>query len=69
MARGTVKKVLVEKGYGFIEPVAGGADQFFHFSELKNLDFDESLIQREVEFDIGRGRNGRERAQNIRPLR
>lgn len=35
MNKGTVKWYNVERGYGFIEPAAGGKDVFVHASALE----------------------------------
>jgi CspA family cold shock protein len=48
--RGTVKRWLDRKGYGFIQPEEGEDDIFVHYSEVKN-----SYALKEgqtVEFDI-----------------
>ena len=38
MARGTVKWFNSQKGYGFIQPQAGGKDVFVHISAVERAD-------------------------------
>jgi CspA family cold shock protein len=38
MAKGTVKRWLKFRGYGFIEPEGGGEDIFVHNSEVQGKD-------------------------------
>ncbi|MDZ4686777.1 MAG: cold shock domain-containing protein [Planctomycetaceae bacterium] len=68
MATGTIKRIVAEKGFGFIVPSDGTEDLFFHVSALESLDFDERLVNRRVEFDQGEDpRTGRSRAVAVRP--
>lgn len=62
---GYVKKIVAEKGYGFIQ-CAGLPDLFFHCTELENLEFDERLIERRVRFRI-ENHFGRDRAVRVQP--
>ncbi len=48
--RGTVKRWLTGRGYGFIEPDEGGEDIFLHHSELQGVDTVEE--GQRVEFDV-----------------
>jgi CspA family cold shock protein len=66
MATGTVKKLVSERGFGFI---AGedGKDYFFHRSSLApSLDFDRLAGGEKVQFDIESDPKGA-RAQNVQP--
>ena len=48
--KGTVKRWLDQKGYGFIKPEEGEDEIFIHYSEVKNnYDLKEG---QEVEFEI-----------------
>jgi len=52
MYQGFVTRVVADRGFGFIA-VANQPDYFFHAKDLAGeLDFDESLKERRVEFDI-----------------
>lgn len=58
--RGTVVTVRTDRGFGFLRPDDGSVDVFFHATALQNLQFDETLLQRDVVFtltphDQGRG--------------
>jgi cold shock protein len=66
MAEGTIKR-LTDKGFGFINTGAGGADLFFHTSSLQGVTFDQLREGQRVSYDEGRGPKG-PRAENVRPL-
>lgn len=67
MATGTVKWFNDAKGFGFIEPEAGGPDIFAHFSAIQMEGF-RTLKQRgRVSFEIVEGPKG-QLAQNIAPI-
>jgi len=70
MAQGTIKKIVTDKGYGFISPSSGKGDIFFHVSAVANHAFDSLEEGQSVEFDVvdddgGRGKGPR--AANVRP--
>lgn len=65
MQRGVVVSVFLDRGYGFIEPCERGADMWFHCSVLADLDFDEQLQGRRVEYEVTVHRH-RPRAVNVR---
>jgi cold shock protein len=51
MSTGTVKKVVAERGFGFIT-ADDGKDYFFHRDSLEaSLDFDRLVGGEQVEFD------------------
>lgn len=57
MPQGTVKKVIADKGFGFIEGDRG--DLFFHFTELQDGVTIESLqIGQQVTYEEGHGPKG-----------
>ena len=64
VATGTVKKVVAERGFGFIT-AEDGADYFFHRNSLAaTLDFDRLVGGEKVQFDIVQDPKG-PRAQNV----
>jgi cold shock protein len=56
MPNGKIKKVLPEKGFGFIEGERG--DLFFHHSEVKGTAIDELREGQAVQYEIGQGKKG-----------
>jgi len=64
MPQGTIKKVIADKGFGFIE--AGGSDLFFHHSAVEGTTIEALTIGQAVTFEEGRGPKG-PRAENVRP--
>ena len=66
MPVGTIKKLIEERGFGFIKPDTGGADIFFHCSELpQKSDFDGLSEGQRVSFTEGAGKEGRVKAENV----
>jgi CspA family cold shock protein len=62
MPQGTIKKVVSDKGFGFIE--TDGDDVFFHCSVVEEGVFEQLQVGQRVEFTIGRGPKG-PRAENV----
>ncbi len=56
MPQGTVKKLVSERGFGFIEGERG--DLFFHTSEVQGVAFDELREGQAVEYTVGQGKKG-----------
>ena len=67
MGLGTVKWFNDAKGFGFIEPEAGGEDVFAHFSAIQMDGFRTLAQGSRVSFDLIQGPKG-QLAQNITPL-
>ena len=67
MATGTVKWFNDAKGFGFIEPEAGGDDVFAHFSAIQMEGFRTLKQGGRVSFEIVQGPKG-QLAQNIAPI-
>lgn len=64
MPQGTIKKVLADKGFGFIEGERG--DLFFHHSVLEGVSMESLQIGQRVNYEEGRGPKG-PRAESVRP--
>ena len=64
MATGTVKWFNDAKGFGFIEPEAGGDDVFAHFSAIQMEGFRTLKQGGRVSFEVIQGPKG-QLAQNI----
>lgn len=63
-AKGRVKKWNADKGFGFIEPMEGGPDRFFHVSALR----DRTLlpqINQWVTYEPGTDKDNRPRAERV----
>ncbi len=56
--KGTIKKMVVDKGFGFIKPDGGGKDIFFHCSALVNAEWDALEEGGLVEFETEEGKKG-----------
>jgi CspA family cold shock protein len=66
MVFGTIKKVVADKGFGFIIPDDGGEEVFFHRSRLSpKLYFEDLREGTEIQFEVKPGEKGRQ-AFNIR---
>ena len=65
MAKGTVRRLIADRGFGFIQ-TADGRDLFFHRNQLQDVEFALLSEGQEVEFEIGRGRDGRPQAVSVR---
>jgi CspA family cold shock protein len=57
MSKGTVKRIIRERGFGFIS-AEDGREIFFHRSELQDVDFDELAEGDNLEFTIVKGDKG-----------
>jgi cold shock protein len=65
MATGTIKKVVSDRGFGFIT-ADDGKEYFFHRSGLQaSVDFDRLVGGEKVDFDIEQSPKG-PRAGNVR---
>ena len=63
--QGTIKKVIRDRGFGFIRS-AEGEEVFFHRSSLQELNFDGLREGQNVEFEMVKGDKG-PRATTVRP--
>ena len=64
MATGMIKKLVRERGFGFIQG-QDGLELFFHRSALQGEGFDTLAEGQAVEFDVERGDKG-PRAANMK---
>jgi CspA family cold shock protein len=65
MPKGTIKRLIADRGFGFIR-TAEGKDLFFHRSELQGVDYSSLIEGQQVEFEVGRGRDGRLQAVRVK---
>ena len=63
MSQGTIKKVIADKGFGFIEGERG--DLFFHHSAIEGTSIKSLQIGQRVSYEEGRGPKG-PRAENVK---
>ena len=64
MAKGTIRR-LIDRGFGFIK-TEQEQDIFFHYSSLEGVEFSSLQEGQEVEFEKGRGRDGRPQAVKVK---
>ena len=57
MPQGKIKRLVSDRGFGFIEE-DGGNDLFFHHSEIKGATIEELNEGQVVEYEVGQGRQG-----------
>ena len=63
--QGTIKRVIRDRGFGFIR-AADGQEVFFHRTSLQQLNFDSLREGEAVEFEMERGEKG-PRATSVSP--
>ncbi len=64
MPQGTIKKLVQDRGFGFIQGDRG--DVFFHLSALQGARFEDLEIGQAVEYEDEAGQKG-PRATSVRP--
>ena len=67
MQRGKIKKLVADKGFGFISGDQKGKDLFFHLSSIKDGAFESLFEGQAVDFEAEMGSQGM-RASVVRPL-
>ncbi len=65
MAQGTIKKIVTDRGFGFIKTEKG--DLFFHLSAVQETRFDQLYEGQAVEYEEGEGPKG-PRAESVKPV-
>lgn len=66
MQRGTIKKLVADKGFGFIQGDGKDKDLFFHLSSLQDATFESLHEGQPVEYESEAGPKG-PRASVVRP--
>jgi CspA family cold shock protein len=56
MPQGTIKKLVADRGFGFIKGDQG--EIFFHHSEVQGVAFEDLHEGQKVEYQIGEGKKG-----------
>jgi CspA family cold shock protein len=51
MAIGTIKRIIRDRGFGFIQPEGSTEDVFFHSTAVEKPTFDELTEGQQVEFE------------------
>ncbi len=70
MASGKIKKLVQDKGFGFIQS-DGGEDVFFHHSIVAERGFDHLMEGQQVEYTVEQGQSQKgkgPRAASVTPL-
>jgi len=62
---GTVKFFNADKGYGFIQPDDGSSDSFVHITAVQAAGMQSLDKDQRLNFEVERGRNGKESAVNL----
>jgi CspA family cold shock protein len=57
MPQGKIKKLVSDRGFGFIQ-AEDGKDLFFHHSEVNGIPFEQLREGQVVEFALGQGKKG-----------
>src|SRR5437773_10536752 len=65
MPTGTVKSFNATKGYGFIQPQAGGKDVFVHISAVERARLRTLNEGQQIEYEVVANR-GKEAAENLK---
>ena len=65
MAKGTIRRLITDRGFGFIK-TEDEKDLFFHRSNLEGVEYSSLREGQEVEYEVGQGRDGRSEAVKVR---
>ena len=65
MPKGTIRQVIIDRGFGFIK-TEEGKDLFFHRNEFEGVEFSILKVGQKVEFEIGQDRKQRPQAVKVR---
>ncbi|TET39653.1 MAG: cold shock domain-containing protein [Dehalococcoidia bacterium] len=64
MAKGTIRRLIADRGYGFLK-TEDGQDLFFHRNDLQGVAYESLTEGQEVEFEVTRTAKGMN-AANVR---
>ena len=67
MATGTVKWFNAQKGFGFIQPEAGGPDVFVHISAVERAGMASLDKDQRLNYELEQDKRGRMSAVNLSP--
>ena len=67
MATGTVKWFNATKGFGFIQPDAGGPDVFVHISAVERAGMRDLNEGQKIAEVVADKRSGKSSAENLKP--
>ena len=56
MPEGRIKKLITDRGFGFVEGERG--ELFFHHSELQGVTLEELQEGQTLEYEVGQGKKG-----------
>jgi CspA family cold shock protein len=68
MPTGTVKFFNQSKGYGFIQPDAGGKDVFVHITAVQRAGLAGLNENQKVSYELKQGRDGKTSADDLKVL-
>ena len=68
MPTGTVKWFNAQKGYGFIQPEAGGSDVFVHISAVERAGMSSLNEGQKVSYELEKGKQGKTSAVNLQAV-
>ena len=57
MPKGIIRRLITDRGYGFIKPERG-EDLFFHRNDLQGVDYHLLTEGQEVAFEVSQGPDG-----------
>ncbi|WIJ25886.1 cold-shock protein [Devosia sp. RR2S18] len=66
--KGIVKFFNTTKGFGFISPEGGGKDAFVHISAVQRSGLESLYENDKIEYELEKGRDGKESATNLKLL-
>lgn len=65
MPKGTIRRLITDRGLGFIR-TERGEDLFFHRNQLQGVEYNSLREGQQVEFEVGEGRDGHPQAIRVR---